>query len=86
MLDRTVKQSHHITMRCARAVVEAYEPLHRLETDHARQSAPAAWKLTRHREYQSSLGSAWLSELRVPARHRQCGNEAMTIVLPKVSL
>ena len=63
MLDRPIEQSHDIIVGRARTIVEPYQPMHRPETDYTLQSAPTAWKLTRHGEYQSSPRPARMVEL-----------------------
>jgi hypothetical protein len=86
VLDRPIEQSHYIMVGRARAIVEPYQPMHRPETDGALQSAPTAWKLTRHGEYQSSPRPARLVELRVSARQCKRSDEGVPVLLAEFAL
>jgi hypothetical protein len=86
MLDRPIEQSHYIIAGRAPAIVEPYQPMHRPETDYRLQSAPTAWKLPRHGQYQSSPRPARLVELRVSACQCKCGDKAVPVLLAEFAL
>ena len=86
MPDRPIEQSHDIIVGRARTIVEPYQPMHRPETDYTLQSAPTAWKLTRHGEYQSSPRPARMVELGVSARQSKCRDKAVPVLLAEFAL